>query len=90
MCLSKFGVAKKLIDVLKLLHKNFKVKFDVESVTHTMPSVIGVKQGDILGPALFIIFIAAVMITWRKIHQRPLCIFRTKNDFKLSGRQHNT
>ena len=30
------------------------------------------------------------MITWRKIHQRPLCIFRTKNDFKLTGRRHNS
>ena len=36
--LSKFGVPKKMIDVLKLLHKNFKVTFDIETVTHTMPS----------------------------------------------------
>ena len=81
--LSKFGVSNKMINILKLLHATFKVTFEVDSVSHTMPTSIGVKQGDILGPALFIIFIAAVMITWRKIHQRPLCIFRTKNDSQL-------
>ena len=79
-----------MIDVLKLLHKNFQVTFDIETVTHTMPSTIGVKQGDILGPALFIVFMAAVMITWRKIHNRPLCIFRTKYDSKLTGRRYKS
>ena len=88
--LSKFGVSNKMINVLKLLHATFKVTFEVDSVSHTMPTSIGVKQGDILGPALFIIFIAAVMITWRKIHKRPLCIFRTKNDSQLTGRRYNS
>ena len=27
------------------------------------------------------------MITWRKLHDRPLCVFRTKNDFCLTGRR---
>ena len=80
-----------MIAILKLLHANFKVNFEIDSVTHTMPCTIGVKQGDILGPILLVIYIAAVMISWRTtIHQRPLCVYRTKEDFVLIGRRYNT
>ena len=30
------------------------------------------------------------MITWKKAYNRPLCIFRTKEDFKLTGRGFNS
>ena len=69
--------------------KNINVKFTVDEVTHIIECLIGVKQGDILGPILFTFFIAAVLISWRKNFDRPLCIFRTKEDFKLTGRRRN-
>ena len=87
LILLKFGVSEKLVDVLKRLHKNFKVTFDVNSISHTMSCTIGVKQGDILGPDLFVIYIAAIMSTWRKSINRPVCIFLTKEDFQLTGRK---
>ena len=88
--LERFGFPPKIITILKSLHKNVNVKFTVGTVTHILSSIIGVKQGDILGPILFTIFIAAIMITWRKMYDRPLCIFRTKKDFILTGRRSTT
>ena len=41
-------------------------------------------------PDLFVIYIAAIMLTWRKSFDRPVCIFFTKNDFQLTGRRFNT
>ena len=66
MILEKFGVPLKLIRLLKSLHANVQVKFTVNEITKSIECIIGVKQGDILGPLLFLFFLAAVMITWRK------------------------
>lgn len=87
--LEKFGVPSKLVRIIKSLHQNFKVNFEVDSVSHCIYCTIGVKQGDILGPVLFVIYIAAIMITWRKRYDRPLCIYRSKNDFRMTGRRYN-
>ena len=43
-----------------------------------------------MDPMLFTIFIAATMITWRKMYDRPLCIFTTKKDFILTGGRSTT
>lgn len=86
--LAKFGVPPKLIQLLSALHEHIEVKFEVDGVSHMINCIIGVKQGDILGPVLFTIFMAAVLITWRSAYKRPLCIFRSKEDFVLTGRRH--
>ena len=87
--LKKFGVPEKLIFLLKALHENVLVKFEVQGITHSVNSIIGVKQGDILGPILFTFHIAAVMITWRKTFSGDVCLFRSKEDFILTGRRHD-
>ena len=46
----------------------------------SIKNTIDVKQGDNLGPILFLSFICAIMITWRA-NINP-CIFRSKNDKK--------
>ena len=86
--LRKFGVPDKLIQLLKSLHAHVDVKFVVNEVTHTIQCIIGVKQGDILGPILFLFYLAAVMQTWRDSCDRSLCVFRTKMDDCLTGRSY--
>ena len=46
-------------------------------------STIGVKQGDLAGPDLFNIHIAAVMMIWRQRYTGLDCVFRTKKDHAL-------
>ena len=86
--LTKFGVPIKLVSLLKALHKDFTVKFSIDDIDKSIRNTIGVKQGDILGPILFLFFICAVMTTWRsKFHVEP-CIFRSKRDAKMTGRSY--
>ena len=85
-----FGVPAKLIRLLKALHANVEVKFVVNDITKRINSMIGVKQGDILGPLLFIFYLAAVMISWRTSYPREVCIFYTKMDDILTGRKPST
>ena len=88
--LGKLGVPPKLIQLLKSLHSRFTVKFSVNHIVHEILNIIGVKQGDILGPRLFNLFIFAVMLTWHLIDNRPLCTFYTKPGFILTGRSYRT
>ena len=69
------------------MHQNVIVKFDVDVVLATLLAIIGVKQGDLLGPELFDFFIAAVMESWRAEHSYEHCTFRTRRDFQMAGRR---
>ena len=84
--LLKFGVPPKVVDLLIALHKSVIVKFEIDGVLASLPSIIGVKQGDLLGPILFTFYIAAIMMTWRSEHSYDLCLFRSCDDFEMTGR----
>ena len=88
----KFGVPAKLVSLLKALHRTVKVNFTVDEVREVMLSIIGVKQGDLLGPQLFIFRICAIMMSWRAEHNGDyeMCTFRTKMDAAVRSRRPGT
>ena len=82
-------VPEKLVRLLEALHEHVNVHLEVQEATVILKSIIGVKQGDLLGPQLFIFHICAIMQTWRKEHnaQYDLCKFRTKMDSVVCSRK---
>jgi hypothetical protein len=71
----KPGVPADLVDLLIALHKVVDVHFEVDSVTHVLvlESIIGVKQGDILGPVLFNFSTCAVVMVWSSERRVTRC-----------------
>jgi hypothetical protein len=90
--LRKFGVPEKLVRLLIALHDTVNVEFEVEEVKVVLQSIIGVKQGDLLGPQLFTFSICAIMQSWRSEHSHRYdpCRFRTRMDDVLVGRSWET
>ena len=97
MIMERFGFPPKIVDLLKALHHTVLVNFEVEGVKKVIESIIGVKQGDLLGPILFNVYGCAVMIVWR-IEREKLrkhanecervnsCVFRTSQDHYIGKR----
>ena len=87
--LAKFGVPPKMIAVLKALHASVHVEFEIDGISKIIESIIGVKQGDVLGPVLFVIYMAAVMMSWRQEHGdvEKLYVYRSRPDFVMTGRK---
>ena len=79
----------KLVSVLVALHETVLVEFEVDGVSKTLMAIIGVKQGDLLGPELFIYFIAAIMESWRNDPETSyeMCEMLSRPDFVLTGRK---
>ena len=86
--LSKFGVPKKLVYVLKALHSSFSVKIDNDLITEPINNNVGVKQGDILGPTVFTFVITSTISSWRDTCSATRCVFMCKNDSQMTGRSY--
>ena len=89
LVLLRFGVPPKLVSLLKAMHAKVSVVFDVDGVVKTLLAIIGVKQGDLLGPILFTFFIAAIMETWEAMATHEIPVFRTQRDLVMTGRRSN-
>ena len=81
--MQRFGYPPKFIRMLKMLHTDVKVHFDVNGVQKVINSTIGGKQGDLLFPDLFNLHICAIMQIWRQRRVGADVGLRTKQDFVL-------
>ena len=67
LVMERSGFPKLIIRLLKALHEKVLVNFGVEGMKKVIESILGVKQGDLLGLILFGIYGYAVMVAWRTI-----------------------
>ena len=89
--LLRFGTPPKLVRLLQARHASVLVRFEADGVLQILESIIGVKQGDLLGPKLFVLFKAGITESWRATApQYELATFRSRPDYVLTGRRHST
>ena len=81
--MQRFGYPPKFIRMLKMLHTDVKVHFDVNGVQKVINSTIGGKQGDLLFPDLFNLHICTIMQIWRQRRVGTDVGLRTKKAFVL-------
>jgi hypothetical protein len=61
--LRKFGLPDHFIHIVIRLHTNASIKFKVGEVDTAVPSSIGVRQGSVEGPSLFLFIMQAALET---------------------------
>ena len=81
--LRKFGFPDHFIHIVIRLHSNASVKFKVGDVDTTVPSSIGVRQGSVEGPSIFLFVMQAAIETMEWPVAKPE--FCTRDDGKTHG-----
>lgn len=83
LVLRKFGIPDHLINLIIRLHTNATMDFKVGDIDTAVPSKIGVRQGSIEGPILFLIIFQAALETADWPVDKPK--FYTRKNGVISG-----
>ena len=83
--LKTFGIPPKFIRLIITLHRII-VQLSINGAEAEIESIIEVKQGDILGQILLIIYMVALTNTWKQKEDILPCLFRSKQDSIITGR----
>ena len=81
--LRKFGLPDHFINIVIRLHTNATIKFKVGEVDTAVPSSIGVRQGSVEGPSLFLFIMQAALETVDWPAAKPL--FSTRAEGVTQG-----
>ena len=84
----KFSIPPKFIRLIIALHRII-VQLSIDGSEAEIESIIGVKQDDVLGPILFIVYMVALTNTWKQKEDTSPCLSRSKQDSIITGRRHN-
>ena len=82
----KYGVPPKLVELLIALHESVIVKFEIDGVCASSPLDHRRQAGRLAGANPLHLLHRAIMETWRSEHTYDLCLFRSRDDFEMTGR----
>lgn len=85
--LRKFGFPDHFINIVIRLHKTAKIKFKVGDIDTELTSDIGVRQGSIEGPSIFLFVFQAAFETLKWPVKKP--VFKTRERGKTMGDRWN-
>ena len=77
--LRKLGCPDRFVARIKALHDEVIVLIRKGDAEIRCDSCGGVRQGDILGPPLFNLYMAAVLLTFKELKQSEDCTFLTSS-----------
>ena len=87
--LRKFGFPDHFINIVIRLHANARIKFKVGDIDSEVNSGIGVRQGSIEGPCLFIFFFQAALETMEWPVAKPQFCTRLDREAETHGEMWN-
>jgi hypothetical protein len=86
--LKKFGLPPHFINIVRRLHSGTTLKITVEGIEEIIDCLIGVREGSIEGPGLFLFLFQAAVETMEWPVAKPQ--FSTKEDGKVRGERWNS
>jgi hypothetical protein len=85
--LTKLGCPQRFVDRIKALHDTVLIQLKRGDVSVTAEAYSGVRQGDIIGPSLFNLYMFAALLSFKCRKHTPDCLFQT-NVTSLEQRLH--